>query len=156
MFAFWEDVETSKENVGNQPSEEIIITYVSLLQIYEDTKLTNRQREIMELFKDRNTELEIANELNISKQAVNGIIKSACEKISNEHHMQWLDIIYKNKLNLISKKCQSCEKNYSAIDELNNICKKCMTPWQIRLWGDLLYERSFNKLWLQQNTVIKN
>jgi len=90
----------------------------------------------MELFKYGYMEAKIATELNISQQNVNGIIKSACNKMSDEYHMNWLELQYRNNIGMKLKKCANCNLKKPAIndffrynaekkDELSSKCIKC-------------------------------
>lgn len=84
------------------------ITEASLLYDFYGNLLTDRKRQVMELYHEENLSLsEIASEFNISRAAVYDSLKSAEKSLSD----------YENKLGLVDRFL----KRESAIEEIAHI-----------------------------------
>lgn len=82
------------------------ITRQSLLYDFYGALLTERQREVMELYHEENLSLsEIAEETNISRQGVHDALKKAERALDG----------YEQKLGLVEK----FQKTNASIDEIN-------------------------------------
>lgn len=119
-------------------SEEIICTYISLDELISKCIFNKKQKDILELYMQGSTEEEIADELNLIRQNVNGIIESICKKISDEFHESWVDNMYWNYIPIKHnyKLCSKCKKSFPATekyfspkqdnaDGFQSFCKKC-------------------------------
>ena len=119
--------------------EEIICLYIWLDDMIKKANLTKTQKGIINLYMGGYNESDIVEKLNISRQSVNGTIKSACQRILKAVEENWkLDFAYWNKVKVDTdfKQCSKCKENlpateeYFGTDERNkdnfkSYCKKC-------------------------------
>ena len=136
LLTHWSRIKELMGDINNSPSEQLIITYVDLFRLVESASLTDRQREVIDMLCDEYYELEIANELNIDQSVVHGIIKSACKRIVQEFHRQWLINTLINYVPTKWKICSKCKEplpmsevffspKQDNADGFQSFCKKC-------------------------------
>ena len=136
LLTHWGRIKELMGDINNSPSEQLIITYVDLFRLVESASLTDRQREVIDMLCEEYYEAEIANELNITQQAVHGIIKSACKRIVQEFHRQWLINTLINYIPTAWKTCSKCKEplpmsevffspKQDNADGFQSFCKKC-------------------------------
>ena len=136
LLTHWSRIKELMGDINNSPSEQLIITYVDLFRLVESASLTDRQREVIDMLCDEYYEIEIANELNVTQQTVHGIIKSACKRIVQEFHRQWLINTLFNYIPTQWKICSKCKEplpmsevffspSNQKIDGFQAYCKKC-------------------------------
>lgn len=133
----WELLESF--NDLSELSEEVICLYVYLDECINNCSLTDKQLIILKKYMDGFTEEEIANDLSVTQQAINGIINSCCKKIVEYNHQKWKNefILWnKKKVETNYKQCSKCKEFLPATEEyfshkgdtkdgFHPYCKKC-------------------------------
>lgn len=132
--------------------DEVICLYTWLDECIEKCGLTDKQLNILNKYMDDNTEEEIATDLNVTQQTVNGIINSCCKKISNYNNQKWKNefILWsKQKVKTNYKQCSKCKEslptteeffslNTYSKDNLHSICKNCRNLGNKPCWEGIL------------------
>lgn len=132
----WHRVQYSMDDIKNPISNELLCTYVDLMDLINNTELTDRQNEVLELMFDEYTEEEIGKELNVTQPTVNGIMKSICKRIAEEASRDWVDLTRYNYVPTEYKTCSKCKqilprlslffgKDDRNLDGFKSYCKKC-------------------------------
>ena len=120
-------------------NEELICLYTDLDRMIERCNFTKRQKEVLNLYMIGYNEQDIAEELNLRGDVVEGIIRSICRKIKRENDLAWkYDFVYWSKVKTPDKwkQCSKCKtwlpateeffgKHPNTLDGLQSVCKKC-------------------------------
>ena len=120
-------------------NEELVCLYADLDRVIKCCSFTKRQKEILDLYMTGYNEQDIAEELNLRMDIVEGIIRSICRKIKKENDLAWkYDFVYWSKVKTPEKwkQCNKCKRWLPATEEffspdkrnsdgLRGICKKC-------------------------------
>lgn len=99
---------------------ELIVTYATLDQLIEKSKITGKQKFVVDKLIEGYTEDDIAKELNQTVVNINLLFTIACLNIKESNDDSWLyDNIYLNYKKVIFnyKKCTKCKKYKPAIKE---------------------------------------
>jgi DNA-binding CsgD family transcriptional regulator len=132
----WHRVQYAMDDIKSPISNELLCIYVDLMHLINNTELTDRQNEVLELMFDEYTEEEIGKELNVTQQNVNGIMKSICKRIADEANRDWVDLTRYNYVPTEYKTCSKCKQILPRLslffspkldntDGFQSFCKKC-------------------------------
>lgn len=102
-----------------------------LSKLISECKFTDTQREVLNMYSRGMTQEKIANELNVTQQAVNQHLNSVVNKIINKYEEYYTDWYYLNVSKGKYKKCSKCgeiklTQQFSKNgDRLRSQCKQC-------------------------------
>lgn len=122
-------------------SETIEVTYLDLERLIEKADLSEIQQKVVDLHMRGYYHKDVADKLNRDIATIKGIFNSACKKIVEQNHKEWLDWIYisgraKYNDDVRFKQCTKCGEWLEVCDEnfykksdspdgFRHVCKKC-------------------------------
>lgn len=119
---------------GNDLQDDLTCIVTDLNKLIKEVELTDKQKEILELWKRGKSQEDIGRVLEISKQMVNKQINSIVNSIISKYEEQYEDWYYLNVVKGKYKKCSKCgdikilqrfNKNSRRVDGHETFCKKC-------------------------------
>lgn len=124
--------ELIRVKTGNDLQDDLTCIAIDLENLLKKVKLTDNQREILNLWRQNKTQIEIGEILEISNSTVSRTIGTIVKNIINEYERQYEDWYYLNIRKGEYKKCSKCGEiklvsrfNKNGSRGYMSMCKEC-------------------------------
>lgn len=112
---------------GNDLQDDLTCILEDLKNLLNRVELTDRQKIALKLWSNGVSETEIANELNVKQNTVNGILNTVIGRIITQYEKEYTDWYYFNVCKGEYKKCSKCGE-VKLTSEFNKNGKKGLYP----------------------------
>ncbi|MFS0643699.1 LuxR C-terminal-related transcriptional regulator [Siminovitchia sp. 179-K 8D1 HS] len=117
-------------------NEEMIAVYLDLDRLIKECKFDKVQVKMIKMLEHGYEQNEIAEELGLREQTIEGRMKTIFRRIKQQNDWNWRKAVYKKSLELKTKECNKCKEELPATSEFfstNNdskdgfysLCKIC-------------------------------